>query len=40
MILPGLLVRKVKPNFASWAKQYGPHMKEVAAVINTMTKAN
>lgn len=34
----GLLVRKVKPNFAKLGKQYGPRMKEVAAVINTMTK--
>jgi isoleucyl-tRNA synthetase len=31
-------VRKVKPNFAKLGKQYGPRMKEVAAVINTMTK--
>jgi isoleucyl-tRNA synthetase len=34
----GLLVRKVKPNFAKLGKQYGSRMKEVAAVINTMTK--
>jgi len=34
----GLLVRKVKPNFAKLGKQYGPRMKEVAAVIGTMTK--
>ncbi|MGC1240242.1 MAG: isoleucine--tRNA ligase [Chryseosolibacter sp.] len=30
----GLLVKKVKPNFAKLGKQYGPRMKEVSAVIN------
>ncbi|WKZ59800.1 MAG: isoleucine--tRNA ligase [Cyclobacteriaceae bacterium] len=30
----GLLVKKVKPNFAKLGKQYGPKMKEVSAVIN------
>jgi isoleucyl-tRNA synthetase len=34
----GLLVKSVKPNFAKLGKQYGPKMKEVSAVINTMTK--
>jgi isoleucyl-tRNA synthetase len=34
----GLLVKKVKPNFAKLGKQYGPKMKEVSAVINTFTK--
>lgn len=34
----GLLVKKVKPNFAKLGKQYGPKMKEVAAVIGTFTK--
>ncbi|HAC25793.1 MAG TPA: isoleucine--tRNA ligase, partial [Cytophagales bacterium] len=29
----GLLVKKVKPNFAKLGKQYGPRMKEVSAVI-------
>ena len=29
----GLLVKKVKPNFPRLGKQYGPRMKEVAAVI-------
>jgi isoleucyl-tRNA synthetase len=33
-----LLVKKVKPNFAKLGKQYGPKMKEVSAVINTLTK--
>jgi isoleucyl-tRNA synthetase len=31
----GLLVKKVKPNFAKLGKQFGPKMKEVAAIINT-----
>ncbi|MBX2899673.1 MAG: isoleucine--tRNA ligase [Cyclobacteriaceae bacterium] len=35
----GLLVKKVKPNFAKLGKQYGPKMKEVSAVINTFTQA-
>jgi len=34
----GVLVKKVKPNFAKLGKQYGPKMKEVAAVINAFTK--
>lgn len=31
----GLLVKKVKPNFSKLGKQYGPKMKEVAAVITS-----
>jgi isoleucyl-tRNA synthetase len=34
----GVLVKKVKPNFAKLGKQYGPKMKEVSAVINSFTK--
>ncbi|MBS1490159.1 MAG: isoleucine--tRNA ligase [Bacteroidetes bacterium] len=34
----GLLVKSVKPNFAKLGKQYGPKMKEVSEVINTLTK--
>jgi isoleucyl-tRNA synthetase len=34
----GLLVKSVKPNFAKLGKQYGSKMKEVSAVINSMTK--
>jgi len=34
----GLLVKKVKPNFAKLGKQYGPRMKEVSAVINALNK--
>ena len=34
----GLLVKKVKPNFAKLGKQYGPKMKEVSAVITAFTK--
>lgn len=34
----GVLVKKVKPNFAKLGKQYGPKMKEVATVINTFSK--
>lgn len=34
----GLLVKKVKPNFAKLGKQYGPRMKEVSAVINALSK--
>jgi isoleucyl-tRNA synthetase len=34
----GILVKKVKPNFARLGKQYGPKMKEVSAVINSFTK--
>jgi isoleucyl-tRNA synthetase len=33
----GLLVKKVKPNLPKLGKQFGPKMKEVAAVINTFT---
>jgi isoleucyl-tRNA synthetase len=34
----GVLVKKVKPNFAKLGKQYGPKLKEVSAVINSFTK--
>jgi len=34
----GLLVKKVKPNFAKLGKQYGAKMKEVSTVINGMSK--
>ncbi|MFZ1808666.1 MAG: isoleucine--tRNA ligase [Cyclobacteriaceae bacterium] len=34
----GILVKKVKPNFAKLGKQYGPKMKDVATVIDTFTK--
>ncbi|MDQ2655907.1 MAG: DUF5915 domain-containing protein, partial [Bacteroidota bacterium] len=34
----GILVKKVKPNFARLGKQYGPRMKEVSSVINSFTK--
>lgn len=34
----GVLVKKVKPNFAKLGRQYGAKMKEVSAVINTFTK--
>ena len=34
----GVLVKKVKPNFPKLGKQYGPKMKEVSAVINTLSK--
>lgn len=34
----GLLVKKVKPNFAKLGKQYGPKMKDVSAVINGFSK--
>jgi isoleucyl-tRNA synthetase len=34
----GIVVKKVKPNFARLGKQYGPKMKEVSAVINSFTK--
>ena len=34
----GLLVKKVKPNFAKLGKQYGAKMKEVSGVINSLTK--
>jgi isoleucyl-tRNA synthetase len=35
----GLLVKKVKPNFPKLGKQYGPRMKEVSAVIQSLDKA-
>jgi len=34
----GVLVKKVKPNFARLGKQYGPQMKAVSALINEFTK--
>ncbi|GAB1446243.1 isoleucine--tRNA ligase [Flammeovirgaceae bacterium] len=34
----GILVKKVKPNFAKLGKQYGPKMKEVTEVIGAFTK--
>ena len=34
----GVLVKKVKPNFPKLGKQYGPKMKDVAAVIGTFTQ--
>lgn len=34
----GLLVKKVKPNFAKLGKQYGPRMKEASAVIQSLSK--
>ena len=34
----GVLVKKVKPNFPKLGKQYGPKMKDVAAVIATITQ--
>lgn len=34
----GVVVKKVKPNFARLGKQYGAKMKEVSAVINAFTK--
>ncbi len=34
----GLLVKKVKPNYAKLGKQYGPRMKEVSAVIQSLEK--
>lgn len=34
----GLLVKKVKPNFAKLGKQYGAKMKDVSAVINAFTQ--
>jgi isoleucyl-tRNA synthetase len=34
----GVLVKKVKPNFPKLGKQYGPKMKDVAAVISTITQ--
>jgi isoleucyl-tRNA synthetase len=34
----GLLVKKVKPNLPKLGKQYGPRMKDVSAIINSLTK--
>jgi isoleucyl-tRNA synthetase len=34
----GIVVKKVKPNFAKLGKQYGSKMKEVSAVINDFSK--
>jgi isoleucyl-tRNA synthetase len=34
----GIVVKKVKPNLPKLGKQYGPRMKDVSAVISTMTK--
>lgn len=34
----GLLIKKVKPNFAKLGKQYGPRVKEVSGVINAFTR--
>ena len=34
----GILVKKVKPNFAKLGKQYGSRMKEVSAVIQSLEK--
>ena len=34
----GLLVKKVKPNFAKLGKQYGPKVKEVSALINSLAQ--
>lgn len=34
----GIVVKKVKPNLPKLGKQYGPKMKEVSAVIGSMTK--
>ena len=34
----GLLVKKVKPNFAKLGKQYGPRMKEVSTVIAALSR--
>ena len=34
----GLLVKKVKPNFAKLGKQYGPRMKEVSVVITALSR--
>ncbi|HZB12559.1 MAG TPA: isoleucine--tRNA ligase, partial [Chryseolinea sp.] len=34
----GVLVKKVKPNLPKLGKQYGPKMKEVSAVINSLDK--
>lgn len=33
----GVLVKKIKPNFRSLGKLYGPKMKEIAAAINSFT---
>jgi isoleucyl-tRNA synthetase len=34
----GLLIKKAKPNFAKLGKQYGPRLKEVSAVIQSLTQ--
>jgi isoleucyl-tRNA synthetase len=34
----GIIVKKAKPNFKKLGKQYGPKMKEVAAIISAFTK--
>lgn len=34
----GLLVKKVKPNFAKLGKQYGPRLKEVSAIIQSLSR--
>lgn len=34
----GLLIKKAKPNFAKLGKQYGPKMKEIAAVIHSFSQ--
>jgi len=34
----GILVKRVKPNFPKLGKQYGPKMKDVAAIIASFTK--
>ena len=36
----GVLVKKVRPNFPKLGKQYGPKMKDVAAVISTFTQSD
>ncbi len=36
----GVLVKKVKPNFAKLGKQYGSRIKEVSAIINTLAESD
>ncbi|MDJ1481447.1 isoleucine--tRNA ligase [Cytophagaceae bacterium YF14B1] len=36
----GLLVKKIKPNFKKLGKEYGPKLKEVAALIQAMNQDN
>ncbi|MDJ1502455.1 isoleucine--tRNA ligase [Xanthocytophaga agilis] len=36
----GLLVKKIKPNFKKLGKEYGPRLKDVAALIQTMNQDN